>query len=151
MGRIDITCEFSMMSSLVAMGRGGHLQQILHLFAYLKYHHNARIVFDPSYPDIDLDQFPMHEWRSLYGKVLKEDIPSNAPELLGMEFILQTYVDADHAGDRLTRQSRSGVPVFMNSAPIYWLSKNQTSVETSSFGSEFVAMTTCCEYLRSLR
>ena len=67
-----------------------------------------------------------------------------------MEFILRTYVDADHAGDRLTRQYWSGMLVFMNSAPIYWLSKKQTSVETSSFGRELFAMKICCEYLRGL-
>ena len=39
----------------------------------------------------------------------------------------------------------------MNSDLIYWLSKKQKSVETSSFGSEFVAMKICCEYLRGLR
>ena len=31
------------------------------------------------------------------------------------------------------------------------MSKKQTSVESSSFGSEFVAMKQCCEYLRGLR
>ena len=41
--------------------------------------------------------------------------------------------------------------VFLNSAPIYWFSKKQTSVETSSFGSEFCAMKQCCEYIRGLR
>ena len=118
MGQIDITCGVSRMSSFVAMPHGGHLQQILHLFAYLKSHHNACIVFVPSYPDIDSDQFPIREWRSLYGEELKEDIPSNAPEPLRMEFILRTYVDANNAGDRLTRQSRPGMLVFMNSDPI---------------------------------
>ena len=36
-------------------------------------------------------------------------------------------------------------------APIYWLSKKQTSVETSSFGSEFTAMKQCAEYVRDIR
>ena len=31
------------------------------------------------------------------------------------------------------------------------MSKKQTSVESSSFGSEFIAMKQCCEYLRGLR
>ena len=31
------------------------------------------------------------------------------------------------------------------------MSKKQTSVETSSFGSEFIAMKLCFEYLRGLR
>jgi hypothetical protein len=41
-----------------------------------------------------------------------------------------------------------GVPEL---CPIYWSSKKQNSVESSSFGSEFVAMQQCCEYLRGLR
>ena len=150
MGRVDICCEVSMLSSFVAMPREGHLQQIYHIFAYLKVHHNARIVFDPSYPDIKEEDFPRRNWMSHYGDA-KEDIPPNAPEALGTEFIMRAYVDADHAGDKVTRRSRTGFLVYLNSAPIYWLSKKQTSVETATFGSEFVAMKQCCEYLRGLR
>lgn len=64
---------------------------------------------------------------------------------------MKAYVDADHAGNLLTRRSRTGFLVYLNMAPIYWLSKKQTSIETSTFGSEFVAMKHCCEYIRGLR
>jgi hypothetical protein len=60
-------------------------------------------------------------------------------------------VDADHASDTVTRRSRTGFLVFLNSGLVYWSSKKQNSVESSSFGSEFVAMKQCCEYLRGLR
>ena len=60
-------------------------------------------------------------------------------------------MDADHAGDSVTRRSRTGFLVYCNSAPIYWMSKKQTSIESSSFGSEFIAMKQCCEYIRGLR
>ena len=60
-------------------------------------------------------------------------------------------MDVDFACDSLTRRSRTGFLVMVNSAPIYWMSKKQTSVETSSFCSEFVAMRQCCEYLNGLR
>ena len=36
-------------------------------------------------------------------------------------------------------------------APIYWSSKKQTSCETSTFGSEFVAVKQATEYKRGLR
>ena len=36
-------------------------------------------------------------------------------------------------------------------APIYWYYKRQTGIETSSFGSEFIAMKQCCEYIKGLR
>ena len=150
MGRVDIGCEVSMLSSHIAMPREGHLQQVFHIFSYLKSHHNARLVFDPSYPDMDFSKFEKHGWEIHYDKV-KEDIPLNAPQSLGLEFIIRAYVDASHAGCKLTRRSRTGFIVMLNNSPIYWLSKKQTSVETSTFGSEFVAMKQCCEYLRGLR
>ena len=56
-----------------------------------------------------------------------------------------------NAGDSITRRSRTGFIVFCNSAPIYWTSKKQGSIETSLFGSKFIAMKNCCEYLRGLR
>ena len=150
MGRIDICVEVSMMSSQVAMPREGHLQQLYQIFGYLKAHHNARIMMDPSYPEIKDSEFPKHKWDKFYN-VSGELKPSNAPEPLGMELVIRAYVDADHAGDQLTRRSRTGFIVFVNSAPIYWLSKKQAGVESSTFGSEFLAMKHCCEYLRGLR
>ena len=53
MGRIDICMEVSVMSSYVACPREDHLQELLRIFVYLKCHHNARLVFDPSYPELD--------------------------------------------------------------------------------------------------
>jgi hypothetical protein len=73
------------------------------------------------------------------------------PEARGIGFIMRAFVDADHAGDKLTRRSRTGFLVYLNCAPIYWLSKKQTSIETSCFGDEFSAMKQCVEYLHGLR
>jgi hypothetical protein len=73
------------------------------------------------------------------------------PEPRGMGFTMRAKVDADHAADTVTRRSRTGFIIYLNCAPIYWSSKKQTSVELSSFGSEFVAMKQCCKYLRGLR
>ena len=46
LGRIDITCEVSMMSSCRALPRRGHLEAVMHIFSYLKSHERSRIVFD---------------------------------------------------------------------------------------------------------
>ena len=150
MGRVDICCEVSMMSSFVAMPREGHLQQLFHIFSYLKRHHNARLVLDPTYPDIDTTLFQKRDWKEFYGNV-KEPLPKNAPIPLGNEFIIRAFVDADFAGDVMSRRSRTGFIVLLNMAAIYWLSKKQACIETSSFGSEFCAMKQCCEYLKGLR
>ena len=75
----------------------------------------------------------------------------NAPEPRGFGFSIRGKVDADHAADKVTRRSRTALLIYINCALIYWFSKKQASVESSSFGSEFVAMKHCCEYIRGLR
>ena len=120
------------------------------MFSYLKTRHNSRLALDPTDPDIEMDQFKRHNWKQFYADV-KEIIPSNAPKFLGKEFLFRTYVDTNFARDCLTRQSRFGFIVMFNSAPLYWFSKKQSSMETSSFGSEFVAMRQCCEDLKRLK
>jgi hypothetical protein len=80
-----------------------------------------------------------------------EELPPNAPRPRGIGFTMRAYVDADHASETVTRKSRTGFVVFLNNSPIHTVSKKQTGVETSSFGSEFTAMKHCTEYLRGLR
>jgi hypothetical protein len=80
-----------------------------------------------------------------------EKLPPNMPEPRGQSFAKRAKVDVDHASDSVTGRSRTGFLVWINICLVYFLSKTQTSVETSSFGSEFVAMKQCCEYLRGLR
>lgn len=64
---------------------------------------------------------------------------------------MRAKVDADHASYTTSRRSRTCFLVDFNCSPIYLMSKKQTSVESSSFGSEFIAMKQCCEYVRGLR
>jgi hypothetical protein len=57
LGRVDICCEVSMLSSHLALPRQGHLEQVYRIFAYLKKYHNTEMVFDPSEPVIDKSEF----------------------------------------------------------------------------------------------
>lgn len=139
------------MALMMVMPRDGHLQQLFHMFAYLKLKHNSCMVFDPTEPDIDESKFVCEDQSATaYGKCT-EELPPNMPDPRGVGFTMRAFVDSDHAGDLTTRRSRTGFLIFLNSAPIYWFSKRQTSVETSSFGSEFVAMKLCCEYIQGLQ
>ena len=61
------------------------------------------------------------------------------------------FVDSDHAADKVTRPSQTGILIFVNRAPILWYSKRQNTVETSTFGSEFIAMKTAVEQVESLQ
>ena len=153
LGRVDVCLETSMMSSHLALPREGHLESVFQIFAYLKKHHNTEMVFDPSDPVIDEDEFEKQDWTSseFGGYEGREEYPPRMPEPRGQGFVMSAKVDADHAGDTVTRRSRTGFLVYLNSALICWNSKKQTSIESSSFGSEFIAMKQCCEYIRGLR
>ena len=102
MGRIDIITEVYMLASQLALPREGHLEAVFHIFGYLKGHHNARMVFDLTYPTPDMSIFLEHCWYGFYADV-REVIPTNAPELRGKEVDLRIFVDLDHAVDKLNR------------------------------------------------
>lgn len=107
------------------------------------------MVFDPTDPVINKSMFERKDWTaSEFGLGLKAEMPGNLPQPCGLEFVMRAFVDADHASDSVTGRLRTGFLVYLNNAPVYWMSKKQTSVETSSFGSEFIAMKQQCEYGR---
>lgn len=149
MGRVDIITEVSLLASHLVLPRAGHLEAVYRIYAYLRNKHNSRMVFDPTYPTIDEGQFQRCDWKEFYGDV-KEAIPPNMPEPLGKEVDLRLFVDSSHADDKATRRSRSGYFIYMNMAPIAWLSKKQATIETSVFGAEFVAMKIGVEVLRGI-
>ena len=150
-GRVDIVTEVSLLSSHLAMPREGHLEQVWHIYSFLKNRHNGCLIFDPTYPEIDRSSFNHGEsWKDYYGDV-KELLPPNAPPPRGREAVLRVFVDSDHAGESLTRRSRTGYLLYLNMAPILWYSKKQGTIETSVFGAEFVAMKVATEVARGMR
>ena len=60
-------------------------------------------------------------------------------------------VDSGHSVNTVNCRSRTGYIVFLNCAPIYWMTNRQTIVESSYFGFEFIAINIYCEYLQGLR
>ena len=73
------------------------------------------------------------------------------PEPRGNSVIISCFVDSDHAGDKVTRRSHSGILIWVNNAPIVFHSKRQNTVESSTFGSELVAMRIAKELIVALR
>ena len=60
--RVEISVEASMLSSHLAMPIKGHMQELIHVFAYLKKHMNTDMVFDQSEPEIDMNSFQRRDW-----------------------------------------------------------------------------------------
>ena len=58
----------------------------------------------------------------------------------GKEIQITVFVDADHARDKVTRRSVTGILVLLNNTPVRFYCKRQKTVETSTYGSEMVAV-----------
>ncbi len=150
LGRIDIAIEISLLSSHLAYPHAVHLEVALNVMGYLKQKHNTQLVFDLTYPTIDMDSFPQYDWMEFYGNV-EEAIPSNMSEPLGKDLDVCIFCDSDHAGEKRTRRLCTGFLIFCKMALIDWISKEQAMIETSVFGAEFVVMKHGIEKLRGLR
>ncbi|KAL7447642.1 hypothetical protein ACHAXS_000040 [Conticribra weissflogii] len=60
------------------------------------------------------------------------------------------FVNSDHTGDQCTQRSCSGFPIYLNTT-FSWYSKRQSTIETCTFSTEFVAVKTGVEALRGIR
>jgi hypothetical protein len=81
----------------------------------------------------------------------KEAIPRDAPKPPGNIVSTHCFVDADHAGNHVTRRSQTGILIFVKRAPVIWYSKRQNTIEMSTFGSEFVVMRIAVELIEALQ
>lgn len=152
-GRVDILTEVSLLSAYQASPRQGHLEQLLHIFAFLKKNPKLTLYFDPTEPVLDPGMFKDDSpevFQEIY-RDAREEIPPHMPEPRGRRVTTTAYADASHAANKVTRRSHSGYILFVNRAPISWYSKRQNTVEASTFSSEFIAMRTCVEAVTALR
>ncbi len=104
---------------------------------------------DPTFPDIDNDQFPVMDWKEFYDNIT-ESIPPNAPKPLGDPVHVCMFVDSDYAGDKETRHSQSSFQIYVNTA-LDWHSKSQVTIETGVFGADDVVMKMGLDILQGLR
>ena len=70
---------------------------------------------------------------------LRASTPEKAPNDPNM------YIDADFAGDKVTRRSTSGMICFMNGGPVSWASRLQKLCAQSTAESEIYAVTECAK------
>ena len=90
------------------------------------------------------------DWSSFYDN-LEEELPPQMPEPLGHSVNIHVFVDANHAGNVVTRRSHTGILAFVQNSLIIRVRRRKDTVETSTFGSEFVALRTARDVIIALR
>ena len=152
-GKVDIEHEVSVLSSCQADPCDGHLQQILHIFAFLKNNPKLTLYCDTSPTVIDLTSFTgstSEEIRDQY-RGAREELSTDAPKARGRAVEVTSFFDASHASDKKTRRSHTGYIILVNRDPITCYSKRQADVESRKFWSEFIALKACVEHIIALR
>ena len=154
-GRMDVTFAAASLSRFTACPRQGHLDRVLRVFGYLKKHKNRRIIIDSRDPILKggkdaLKKDFTEEFKSFYPDAA-EEIDSRCPKPLVDELEVTAFVDSDHAHDKVTRRSITGLLVLVGRTPVFVLSKRQGAIETSTYGAEFCAMRTAVEEVQAIR
>jgi hypothetical protein len=154
LGQIDIAVEMAIMSQYSASPRVGHIEAVYHIFVYLASHpFGNKIVFDATTPALLDENSFQHDvdWKPFYGDIVEEE-PRDMPHPLGLPVNIACFVDANHTGGNIiTRRSHTELIIFIQNATIIWYSMKQNTVESSTFGSELVAMQVARDLIVALR
>jgi hypothetical protein len=150
-------CRFDIATAVMTLGRFrvaprvGHMDRLKRICGYLRKYPDAAIRFRTGIPSYDDFEIPEHDWMySVYGEA-SEEMPTGMPTPKGKPIRTSSFVDANLMHDLTTGRSATGIIHFLNQTPIDWFSKRQNTVETATFGSEFVAARQCTEQVYDLR
>ena len=132
--------------------RSGHMEELQRVFGYLQKYPNGKIAIDISDPPIrkEIVYTSGQQWIEFYMDA-SEDIPRDMLTPKGMEAKLTVVVDANHARNKVTRRSVTGIIMLLNNTPLVWISKRQKTVETSTYRSELVAARIAIDLIIEMR
>ena len=152
-GRMDINYAVASLSRFSVAPRRGHLDLAKKIFGYLKKYPRRGYIINPKPPKIAAE-YQRVELKQDFGnqyRYFTEDVDPRFPKPLLPELDINIFCDSDHGHDKVTGRSITGIISFVGSTPVDWQSKRQSSVQTSTFGAEFVALKKAVEEAVSIR
>eukprot|EP00957_Ditylum_brightwellii_P201517 15326035-Ditylum_brightwellii.AAC.1 len=69
----------------------------------------------------------------------------NVPDAIFDELAITAHADVNHAHDKLTWCSITGLVIFIGRTPVMYQSKRQGAIESSTHGAEFMGIKTAVE------
>ena len=145
LGRFDIAVHVMSLSRFRSQSRKGHLDRAKRIVGYLLFLPDGAIRFRTGEPDFSSLRDQEYDWtRTVYSGAC-EQIPHDIPKPLGKHVQTTHYVDAHLHHDLATGKAVTAVLHFLNQTPIDAYTKRQSTVETATYGSEFVAARTAVD------
>ena len=131
--------------------RKGHLERLQRVYGYVLKTKNYSTRCRTEEPDYSYLPNMKYDWSyTVHGNV-QEIIPNNCPKPLGKSVTTTTTLDANLLHCLASGVSLSACLHFYNQTPTDWYSKKHATVETATYGSEFVAAKTATEQIMDLR
>jgi hypothetical protein len=76
------------------------------------------VAFDPKTPLVDQSAFNNGaDWIEFYREV-QEELPPKMPKPQGQRVTISAFVDANHAGNKVTRRLHTGIIIYVQNALI---------------------------------
>ena len=151
LGRFDIAVHVMTMSRFRQQPRIGHLERLKKIVGYLANFPHGALRFRLHEPDYSNLPHKEYDWqRTVYGGA-KEEIPHDIPEPKGKHVTTTTYVDANLHHDQVNGKAVTACLHIVNATPSHWYTKRQATIQTATYGSEFVAATIATDQIIDLR
>ena len=151
LGRFDLHVQVATMSRVRAAPRQGHMDRLKRIYSYAIRTKDYAIRFRTDQPDYSFLPDQDFDWTySAYSDV-HEILPDNFPEPLGKAVVTTTTMHANLNHCLATGKSLTGCLHNVNKTPVDWYYKKQATVETATYGSEFVAAKTAAEQIMDIR
>ena len=151
LGRFDIAVHVMSLSRFRAQPRKGHLDRAKRIVGYLLFLPDGAIRFRIGEPDFSSLKDQEYDWtRTVYSGAC-EQIPHEIPKPLGKHVQTTHYVDANLHHDLATGKAVTAALHFLNQTPIDAYTKRQSTVETATYGYEFVAARTAVDQIIGIR
>ena len=151
LGRFDIAVHVMTMSRFRQQPRIGHLERLKKIVGYLANLLHGALRFSLHEPDYSNLPHKEYDWQRTVYRGAKEEIPHDIPEPKGKHVTTTTYVDANLHHDQVTGKAVTACLHMVNATPSHWHTKRQATVETATFGSEFVAARIATDQIIDLR
>ena len=149
--RFDIAVHVMTMSRFRQQPRLGHLERLKKIIGYLANLPHESLRFRLHEPDYSNLPHKEYDWQRTIYAGAKEEIPHDIPEPKGKNVTTTTYVDANLHHDQVTGKAVTACLHLVNARPSHWHMNRQATVETATFGCEFVAARIATDQIIDLR
>ena len=146
-GRFGIKAQVITMSRFQAQPRQVHLERLKRIYAYVIRTKDYATRFKTTEPDYSYLPDQNLDWAYNVYCHVQEIIPDDIPDPLGKPVTTTTTVHVNLNHCLATGRSVTGCIHFMIHTPIDSDSKRQTTVQTATYGSEFVSSKTATEQI----